>query len=106
MLNRVLDEKSRHHINTILDSGPNRMGTLVDDLLAYRSIGRNRNAEPTVDLSRILKGRHWRVRAGHTGAEGCLAYWRLAEMLRRDPAMLRLVFYESRLECAEIYSNT
>ena len=40
----LLDDKSRHHIATILDSAT-RMGNLVDDLLGFSRIGRAEDAE-------------------------------------------------------------
>jgi light-regulated signal transduction histidine kinase (bacteriophytochrome) len=86
----VLDEKSRHHINTILDSA-NRMGTLVDDLLAFSRIGRTETQNTTVDLSRILKGV---IGEFAPDTQGRKVVWRIGDLPKcyGDPAMLRLVF--------------
>jgi light-regulated signal transduction histidine kinase (bacteriophytochrome) len=86
----VLDEKSRHHINTILDSA-NRMGTLVDDLLAFSRIGRTETQNTTVDLSQILKGV---IGEFAPDTQGRKIIWRIGDLPKchGDPAMLRLVF--------------
>ena len=86
----VLDEKSRHNINTILDSA-NRMGTLVDDLLAFSRIGRIETQNTTVDLSQILKGI---IGEFAPDTQGRKVVWRIGDLPKcyGDPAMLRLVF--------------
>ncbi len=86
----VLDEKSRHHINIILDSAK-RMGTLVDDLLAFSRIGRTETQNTTVDLSQILKGV---IGEFAPDTQGRKVVWRIGDLPKcyGDPAMLRLVF--------------
>jgi len=86
----VLDEKSRHHINMILDSA-NRMGTLVDDLLAFSRIARTETQKTTVDLSQIVKGV---IGEFEPDTEERKVVWRIGDLPKchGDPAMLRLVF--------------
>ena len=49
--------------DTILDSA-NRMGTLVDDLLAFSRIGRAETQRTTVNVERLVKAVGGRLRAG------------------------------------------
>jgi signal transduction histidine kinase len=50
----LLDEKSQRFIRTILDSAK-RMGTLIDDLLAFSRIGRAETKMKEVDLEGLAK---------------------------------------------------
>jgi signal transduction histidine kinase len=50
----ALDEKSRRYMMTILESA-DRMGTLIDDLLAFSRIGRAEARETTVNLDVLVK---------------------------------------------------
>jgi PAS domain S-box-containing protein len=50
----ILDEKSHRYIITILESAK-RMGTLIDDLLAFSKIGRAEARETTVSLEELVK---------------------------------------------------
>ena len=50
----VLDDKSRRHIRMVLDSA-NRMGSLVDDLLAFSRIGRAETQKTTINLEQLVK---------------------------------------------------
>ena len=50
----VLDDKSRRHIRMILDSA-NRMGSLVDDLLAFSRIGRAETQKTTINLEQLVR---------------------------------------------------
>jgi len=86
----VLDDKSRHRINMILDSA-NRMGTLVDDLLAFSRIGRAETQKTTVKLSELI---HTVVREIAPDTQNRRITWRIADLpvCHGDPAMLRLVF--------------
>jgi light-regulated signal transduction histidine kinase (bacteriophytochrome) len=86
----VLDDKSRHQISMILDAA-NRMGTLVDDLLAFSRIGRAETQNTTVDLSQIVKGVIGEFAADTQGRK---IVWRVGDLPKcyGDPAMLRLVF--------------
>ena len=85
----VLDDKSRHHIATILDSAT-RMGNLVDDLLAFSRIGRAETQKTTVKLEQLVKA----VMADSApDAQGRTIDWKIGELpiCHGDPAMLRLV---------------
>ena len=86
----VLDDKSRHQIDMILDSA-NRMGTLVDDLLAFSRIGRAETQKTTVDLAQIVKSIIGEL-APDTQARNIT--WHVGDLPKcsGDPAMLRLVF--------------
>ena len=85
----VLDDKSRHHIATILDSAT-RMGNLVDDLLAFSRISRAETQKTTVKLEQLVKA----VMADSAlDAQGRTIDWRIGELpiCHGDPAMLRIV---------------
>ena len=86
----VLDDKSRHHISMILDSA-NRMGSLVDDLLAFSRIGRAETRKTTVHLEPLVKGV---VREIAPDTQGRKIIWHIGSLpiCYGDPAMLRLVF--------------
>jgi PAS domain S-box-containing protein len=86
----VLDDKSRHQIAMILDSA-NRMGTLVDDLLAFSRIGRADTQKTTVKLEQLVKGVVSEIAPDMQGRK---IVWQIEELpiCYGDPAMLRLVF--------------
>jgi light-regulated signal transduction histidine kinase (bacteriophytochrome) len=86
----VLDDKSRHHISMILDSA-NRMGTLVDDLLAFSRIGRAETQSTTVNLEPLVKAI---VDETALDTQGRPIKWRIGKLpiCYGDPSMLRLVF--------------
>jgi K+-sensing histidine kinase KdpD len=50
----LLDEKSQRFIRTIIDS-TKRMGTLIDDLLAFSRIGRAETRKTKVDMEQLVK---------------------------------------------------
>jgi PAS domain S-box-containing protein len=50
----ILDEKGRRYMMTILESAK-RMGTLIDDLLAFSRIGRAETRETMVSLEQLVK---------------------------------------------------
>ena len=50
---RTLDEKGRHYMATILEAAK-KMGTLIDDLLAFSRIGRTEARETNVSLERLV----------------------------------------------------
>jgi PAS domain S-box-containing protein len=85
----VLDEKSEHHIAMILDSA-NRMGKLVDDLLAFSRIGRAETQQTTVNLEQLVKGV---VSEMALDTQNRKILWRIDSFptCYGDPAMLRLV---------------
>jgi signal transduction histidine kinase len=86
----VLDDKSRRHISMILDSAK-RMGTLVDDLLAFSRIGRAETQKTTIHLDQLIKGVVDEI-APET--QGRNIVWRIGSLpiCYGDPSMLRLVF--------------
>jgi PAS domain S-box-containing protein len=86
----VLDNKSRHHISMILESA-NRMGTLVDDLLAFSRIGRAETQNTAVNLAQLVKGVVGDVAPGTHDRK---IAWRIGALpvCYGDPSMLRLVF--------------
>jgi PAS domain S-box-containing protein len=86
----ALDDKSRHHIGMILDSAK-RMGTLVDDLLAFSRIGRADTQKTTVKLEQLVKRV---VSEIEPDIQGRKIVWQIGELpiCYGDPAMLRLVF--------------
>lgn len=86
----VLDDMSRHHIDMILDSA-NRMGTLVDDLLAFSRIGRTQTHQTTIRLTDIIEAV---VREIAPDTQNRKITWRIGNLptCHGDPAMLRLVF--------------
>jgi PAS domain S-box-containing protein len=86
----VLDDKSRHQIDMILDAA-NRMGTLVDDLLAFSRIGRAETQKTTIDLEQLVKGV---VREIAPDVASRKINWRIGHLpsCYGDSSMLRLVF--------------
>jgi PAS domain S-box-containing protein len=86
----VLDDNSRHHIEMILDAA-NRMGTLVDDLLAFSRIGRSETQTTTVHLEQLVEGV---VSEIALDTQGRKIVWHVNTLpiCYGDPSMLRLVF--------------
>jgi len=87
---RVLDDKSRHHIGMILDAA-SRMGSLVDDLLAFSRIGRAETQKTTINLEQLVKAVIGEI-APDTQARKII--WRIGALpiCYGDPSLLRLVF--------------
>jgi signal transduction histidine kinase len=86
----VLDDKSRHHISMILDAA-NRMGSLVDDLLAFSRIGRAETQRTTINLEQLVKDVIGEIAPDTQGRN---IVWRIGTLpiCYGDPSMLRLVF--------------
>jgi signal transduction histidine kinase len=86
----ALDEKSTRYLGIILESSK-RMGTLIDDLLAFSRVGRTEAQETTVDLGRVVQEIVQEVRPDTAGRE---IQWRIGVLppVRGDPSMLRIVF--------------
>jgi K+-sensing histidine kinase KdpD len=86
----VLDDKSRHHIRMILDAA-NRMGSLVDDLLAFSRIGRVKPQKTTIHLERLVKDVIGEIAPDTQGRK---IIWRVGTLpiCYGDPSLLRLVF--------------
>ena len=85
----VLDDKACRHISMILDSA-NRMGTLVDDLLAFSRIGRVQTKTTTIHLDKLIRSV---VAEVAPDTEGRKIAWRIGNLpiCYGDPAMLRLM---------------
>jgi PAS domain S-box-containing protein len=86
----VLDDKSRHHVSMILDSAK-RMGSLVDDLLAFSRIGRAEAQKTTVHLEPLIKAVVGEIAPDMQGRK---IVWHIGNLpiCYGDPVMLRLVF--------------
>jgi light-regulated signal transduction histidine kinase (bacteriophytochrome) len=86
----VLDDKSRHHITKILQSA-NRMGSLVDDLLAFSRIGRVETQKTTINLEQLVRSV---VAEIAPDTQGRKINWRVGSlpMCYGDPSLVQLVF--------------
>jgi signal transduction histidine kinase len=85
----ALDDKSRRYVAMVLESA-GRMGTLIDDLLAFSRIGRAETRETLFsldDLAREVAGEAGREAAGRS------ITWKIAPLpsVRGDRPMLRVV---------------
>jgi signal transduction histidine kinase len=85
----LLDEKSLRFIRTILDSAK-KMGTLIDDLLAFSRIGRAETRKAKVDLEPLVKEVVAEIR--HDAKSRDIA-WKIGPLpvCYGDRSMLRLV---------------
>src|SRR5437868_10844712 len=88
--NPVLDDKSRHQISMILEAA-SRMGTLVDDLLAFSRIGRAETQKTTINLEQLVKAVIGEIAPDTQGRK---INWRIGTLpiSYGDPSLLRLVF--------------
>jgi light-regulated signal transduction histidine kinase (bacteriophytochrome) len=86
----ALDEKSRRYTTTILDAAK-RMGTLIDDLLAFSRIGRAETHALTVSLRQVINEVVEEMRPDLAGRT---VSWRIGDLpdLYCDRSMLRMVF--------------
>jgi signal transduction histidine kinase len=85
-----LDEKSRRYLTVVLESA-NRMGSLIDDLLAFSRIGRAETHYSTFSLQQIVQEA---VAEARQDANGRNIAWRVVDALPEwygDRSMLRLV---------------
>jgi signal transduction histidine kinase len=84
-----LDEKSRRYIQTILESSK-RMGTLIDDLLAFSRIGRAETKKTLVSLDQIVKEAVAEIGEDTSGRD---IVWKIDPLpvCYGDRSMLRLV---------------
>ena len=85
----TLDDKSQHYMDTISISA-RRMGTLIDDLLAFSRMGRNEMAAENVALGPLLQEV---IHEFDSETRGRDIDWRISELpvVRGDRAMLRVV---------------
>jgi len=86
----ILDRKSRLHITKILESA-DRMGGLVDDLLAFSRIGRVETQKATINLESLVREV---VAEMAPDTQGRSIIWRIGTLpiCYGDPSLLRLVF--------------
>jgi signal transduction histidine kinase len=85
----ALDEKSRHYLQVISEAAE-KMGTLIDDLLAFSRMGRAEVMKSRVDPGRMVEGIIDELKTVSAGRD---IVWELAPLpvVEADPAMLRLV---------------
>lgn len=83
------DEQSRHYMDTISESAKH-MGTLIDDLLSFSRMGRNRMSEQRVDLGELTQEviRDFEPEIGNRKI-----HWHVCDLpvVNGDRAMLRMV---------------
>ena len=84
-----LDEKAQRYLRTILDSAQ-RMGNLIDDLLAFSRIGRMETQKAVVNLDQLVKEAVGEVQHDVHGRE---IEWKIDKLpvCYGDRSMLRLV---------------
>jgi PAS domain S-box-containing protein len=84
-----LDQKSNHYMAMILESA-HRMGTLIDDLLAFSRIGRAETQKTPVSLAQLAREALTEVRQD---TEGRKIVWNIGALpdFYGDRSMLRLV---------------
>jgi signal transduction histidine kinase len=85
----ILDDTGREYMTSILGSAK-RMGTLIDDLLAFSRIGRAETQKTTVNLEQLLQDVLGDMRPD---TEGRNIVWRIGALpaVHGDRSMLRLV---------------
>ncbi|OGQ77792.1 MAG: hypothetical protein A3G40_05580 [Deltaproteobacteria bacterium RIFCSPLOWO2_12_FULL_57_22] len=85
----TLDEKSRHYLATILDSGK-QMTNLIDELLSFSRMGQAEMRKGTVSLDALLKEA---LKDFEPEMNGRSIVWKIDRLpqLYGDPTMLRLV---------------
>jgi signal transduction histidine kinase len=85
----ALDEKSQHYLQVISEAAE-KMGALIDDLLAFSRMGRAEMMKTKVDVDRLVKEVIAELEAETTGRE---IDWEIGRLpvVEADPAMLRLV---------------
>jgi light-regulated signal transduction histidine kinase (bacteriophytochrome) len=86
----ALDEKSRHYLQVISEAAE-KMGGLIDDLLAFSRMGRAEMMKTRVDVDRLVKEVIAELAAETRGRQ---IDWEIAPLpvVEADPAMLRLVW--------------
>jgi len=87
----ALDEKSRHYLQVITDAAQ-KMGTLIDDLLAFSRMGRAEMMKKTVDFGALVRGI---AKELAEEAKGRDIEWEIAPLpaVIGDSAMLRQLVY-------------
>ena len=86
----ALDEKSRHYLETILDSAK-QMTNLIDELLAFSRMGQAEMRKTNVSLDELFKAA---LKTLAREMNGRSIDWRIGPLPQAygDPTMLRLVF--------------
>lgn len=86
----VLNEKSQRYVTMILESAQ-RMGDLIDDLLAFSRIGRAETRQTTVSLEQLVQEVLTELRPDTGGRD---IVWKVAELPSAygDRSMLRVAF--------------
>jgi PAS domain S-box-containing protein len=86
----ALNQKSQRYITMILESA-NRMGNLIDDLLAFSRIGRSETHKVAVSLDQLVQEARSEVQQDSNGRN---IVWKIAGLPQwyGDRSMLRLVF--------------
>jgi PAS domain S-box-containing protein len=84
----LLDDKGRQYVSSILESA-NRMGSLIDDLLAFSRIGRAETRETAVSLDHLVQEVKTEVEQAE---EGRNIVWRIGPLpeLYGDRSMLKI----------------
>ena len=87
----LLDEKSRHYLRVISESA-RKMGTLIDDLLAFSRMGRAELMKTRIDPNLLVKGVMDELTPESQGRD---IVWEITPLpaVEGDSAMLRLVFF-------------
>lgn len=85
----VLGDDGRRHLKTIIEAA-NRMGRLIDDLLAFSRVGRTPITSRRVDLNQLVAEAQAEVMGSGAGAN---VAWTVRDLpaVHGDPALLRLV---------------
>ncbi|MFO7541065.1 MAG: PAS domain S-box protein [Chloroflexota bacterium] len=85
----VLDERSQHYMD-IISEATKRMGQLIDDLLTFSRMGRNKLSKAPVNLDTLVQES---IQELKPEANGRSVHWRIATLptVSGDRAMLRLV---------------
>jgi PAS domain S-box-containing protein len=86
----ALNDEGRRYVKTIIEAA-NRMGALIDDLLAFSRVSRTKLTKVPVNLTHVVRDAQREV---VNGAEPTAITWRIHDLPRveADPALLRLVF--------------
>ncbi len=84
----MLDERSRHYMDTISDAAK-RMGQLIDDLLTFSRMGRNELSKTPIDLGALIQNI---IREFEPEIQDRPINWCIADLppVNGDRAMLRL----------------
>ena len=100
----LLDEKGDRCMMMILESAK-RMGTLIDDLLAFSQIGRAETRETMVSMEQLVREVQTEVWQ-ETDARNITSRVGPLPDLYGDRSMLKLAFVNLYLQCCEIHPHT